>query len=155
MRPHATDPLFAWGELADRPSLVTIRDFLGTVLDQPLLDGLRSARGNVRDDYPVTRLWHVLSLTILLRLTSVTTCLAELHCNPALCRVIGITAVDQIPNGWNLTRFLDVLGREPHLSAFRDVLDHVVRVSEQVDAIDALLSNALNAHLARLSLQQN
>jgi magnesium transporter len=38
---------------------------------------------------------------------------------------------------------------------FRDVLDHVVRVSEQVDAIDALLSNALNAHLARLSLQQN
>ncbi|HET7328937.1 MAG TPA: magnesium/cobalt transporter CorA [Nocardioidaceae bacterium] len=38
---------------------------------------------------------------------------------------------------------------------FRDVLDHVIRVSEQVAALDDLLGNALTAHLARLSLQQN
>jgi magnesium transporter len=38
---------------------------------------------------------------------------------------------------------------------FRDVHDHAVRVFEQVSALDDLLSNALTAHLARLSLQQN
>ena len=38
---------------------------------------------------------------------------------------------------------------------FRDVLDHVVRVSEQVSALDDLLSAALSAHLARVSVQQN
>lgn len=38
---------------------------------------------------------------------------------------------------------------------FRDVADHVLRVYDQVSALDDLLGNALNAHLARLSLQQN
>ena len=38
---------------------------------------------------------------------------------------------------------------------FRDVADHVTRVSEQTDGLDALLTSALNAHLARVSVQQN
>jgi magnesium transporter len=38
---------------------------------------------------------------------------------------------------------------------FRDVLDHVIRVYDQVTALDDLLGDALYAHLARLSLQQN
>ncbi|MFK4085042.1 magnesium/cobalt transporter CorA [Kribbella sp. NPDC020789] len=38
---------------------------------------------------------------------------------------------------------------------FRDVADHVSRVSDQTDALDALLTSALNAHLARVSVQQN
>jgi magnesium transporter len=38
---------------------------------------------------------------------------------------------------------------------FRDVADHVVRVSDQTDALDTLLTSALNAHLARVSVQQN
>ncbi|WP_041289387.1 magnesium/cobalt transporter CorA [Kribbella flavida] len=38
---------------------------------------------------------------------------------------------------------------------FRDVADHVIRVSDQTDALDTLLSSALNAHLARVSVQQN
>jgi magnesium transporter len=38
---------------------------------------------------------------------------------------------------------------------FRDVADHVVRVSDQTEALDTLLSSALNAHLARVSVQQN
>ncbi len=38
---------------------------------------------------------------------------------------------------------------------FRDVHDHVVRVVEQVEALDDLLSSALSAHLARISVQQN
>jgi magnesium transporter len=38
---------------------------------------------------------------------------------------------------------------------FRDVADHVNRVSDQTEALDTLLSSALNAHLARVSVQQN
>ncbi|MGI8901482.1 MAG: CorA family divalent cation transporter, partial [Nocardioides sp.] len=38
---------------------------------------------------------------------------------------------------------------------FRDVADHVVRVTEAVEALDNLLSTAFDAHLARISVQQN
>lgn len=38
---------------------------------------------------------------------------------------------------------------------FRDVADHAVRVAEQVDGLDHLLDNALSAHLARITVQQN
>lgn len=38
---------------------------------------------------------------------------------------------------------------------FRDVLDHLIRVAEVVDSVDRLLDAALDAHLARISVQQN
>ena len=38
---------------------------------------------------------------------------------------------------------------------FRDVADHVIRVSETIDALDSLLSTAFDAALARISVQQN
>ena len=38
---------------------------------------------------------------------------------------------------------------------FRDVADHLVRAAEAVDALDGLLSVAFEAHLARISVQQN
>ena len=38
---------------------------------------------------------------------------------------------------------------------FRDVADHVVRVSEAIDSLDGLLSSAFDAALARISVQQN
>jgi hypothetical protein len=75
----------------------------------------------------VTRLWHVVLLTILLRDHRLADCLAELHRNPALCRLIGIAAEVQIPRGGNLSRFLDVLGQEPHLSPLRHVFDGLAR----------------------------
>jgi hypothetical protein len=124
---HTTDPRFAWGRLEDHATLVTIRDFLDAVPDQELLDGLRAARGKGRDDYPIPLLWRVVLLTILLRHASFDACLAELHRNPALCRLLGIRDEAGIPNGWNLSRFLDVLGREPHLSALRQVFDSLAR----------------------------
>jgi hypothetical protein len=124
---HATEPLFAWGELEDHPTLVTLRDFLDAVPDQELLAGLRAARGKGRDDYPILRLWRVVLLTVALRHVSFNACLAELHRNPALCRLIDIAEEGDIPNGWNLSRFLDVLGQEPHLSALRRVFDALAR----------------------------
>jgi len=124
---HATEPLFAWGQLEDCPTLATIRDFLAAVPDGPLLDGLRAARGHGRDDCPVERSWRVVLLTIGLRHHSFNDCLAELHRNPPLCRLIGIAGEDQIPNPWNLSRFLDVLGQEPHLDALRAIFDALAR----------------------------
>jgi len=38
---------------------------------------------------------------------------------------------------------------------FRDIGDHLTRVAEAIDTIDRLLDNALTAHLAQLSVQQN
>jgi hypothetical protein len=123
MNIHATEPLFAWACLDDCPTLATLRDFLGGIPDQQLRDGLAAARGKGRDDFPVERLWRVVLLTIALRHVSFNACLAELHRNPPLCRLIDITAEDNIPNPWNLSRFLDVLGQEPHLSNLRQVFD--------------------------------
>ncbi|HSE72506.1 MAG TPA: magnesium/cobalt transporter CorA [Nocardioidaceae bacterium] len=52
------------------------------------------------------------------------------------------------------------VGSVPGISAdsapfFRDVADHVTRVSETVDTLDGLLSTAFDAYLARISVQQN
>jgi magnesium/cobalt transport protein CorA len=41
------------------------------------------------------------------------------------------------------------------LEYFRDVLDHLLRVDEQVDSHNELLTNVLNAHLAQVGMQQN
>ncbi len=38
---------------------------------------------------------------------------------------------------------------------FRDVADHTLRVYEQIESVDSLLSSAHDAHLAQISVQQN
>jgi magnesium transporter len=38
---------------------------------------------------------------------------------------------------------------------FRDIADHLARAADAIDSIDHLLDNALQAHLAQLSVQQN
>ncbi len=38
---------------------------------------------------------------------------------------------------------------------FRDVADHAIRVHEQVESLDSLLSSAHDAHMVRVSVQQN
>ncbi|MGI9157466.1 MAG: CorA family divalent cation transporter, partial [Marmoricola sp.] len=38
---------------------------------------------------------------------------------------------------------------------FRDVADHLSRVSDTIDALDNLLSTAFDAHIAQISVQQN
>jgi magnesium transporter len=38
---------------------------------------------------------------------------------------------------------------------FRDVADHLFRVSETIETLDALLSTAFDAHLARIGVEQN
>jgi Transposase DDE domain len=126
MRIHATQPLFAWSALEDSPSLKTIRGVLASLPDEALLDGLQQARGNGRNDYPIPILWGVVVLAVLCRHVFLNDCLAELHRNPALCRILGIRQVADIPKPANLSRFLDLLGQPPHLQALRGVFDTLV-----------------------------
>jgi hypothetical protein len=124
---HAARPLFAWSELEDSPSLQTIRAVLSSLDDQPLLDGLRRARGQGRNDYPVGVLWGVVVVSVLCRHVWLNDCLAELHRNPTLCRILGITKVADIPGPHNLSRFLDLLGQPAHLQALRGIFDALVK----------------------------
>ncbi|MCE7049601.1 magnesium and cobalt transport protein CorA [Streptomyces purpurascens] len=61
-----------------------------------------------------------------------------------------------------LARPLDRLATEPRgcldkeiQTYFRDVADHLTRVTEQINAFDALLDSILQAHLAQVSVAQN
>jgi hypothetical protein len=127
MQLYATDPLFAWARLEDHPDLSTLRQLLEVLPDQALLAGLHKARGKGRDDFPVAVLWGVVVLTVALRHPCFASCLAELNRNPALYRLLGIPSVGGIPKDYNVSRFLDVLGQEPHLSELRKVFDVLVQ----------------------------
>jgi hypothetical protein len=133
MRILQTQPLFAWECLDDSPNLKTIKEFLATIPDAKLLASLRAWRGRGRDDYPVHALWGTLVLTVALRHPSMEACLAELRRNEGLRRVIGIESESQVPKAWNMSRFLEVLGREPHRSLEKEVFNEMAcRLGEGV-----------------------
>lgn len=127
MRLYTSQPLFAWDALEDSPSLKTIRLLLEAIPDGKLLDSLRQARGKGRDDHPVGVVWRVVLLTIVLRHVGFEACLDELRRNEGLRRLIGIEQESEVPDKWNVSRFLDVLGQEPHLTHLREVFDHLVQ----------------------------
>jgi len=120
-------PLFAWECLEDHPALVTIRRVLESIPDGALLDGLRTARGRGRDDYPVAVLWRVILLTIILRHRDFEACLGELRRNPSLQKLIGIEQPEQIPQGWNVSRFLEVLGQDPHRTQLQKMFNEMAK----------------------------
>ena len=132
MRLTVTQPLFAWEALEDSPSLQTVRDFLARVPDARLLDALRRSRGRGRDDYPVEALWGVVLLTVLLRHPTFDACLGDLRRNAALRRLIGLEREADVPRKWNVSRFLKVLGAEPHLELLRETFDAMIRTLGEV-----------------------
>jgi hypothetical protein len=125
MQVALTKPLFDWESLEDSPRLSTLRKLLASVPDAALLEGLRRARGRGRDDYPVQVLWGVVLLTIALRHSTFEACLEELGRNPELRRLIGIASEEAVPKKWNVSRFLDVLGQEPHHGRLREAFDQM------------------------------
>lgn len=122
-----TKRLFAWDCLEDSPSLKTIQSLLRVYPDERLLSGLRQHRGRGRNEYPVQVLWGVLLLRIILRHMTVEATLGELQRNPGLRRLIGIESESQVPSPWNISRFLDVLGQEPHLTHLVEMFDTMVQ----------------------------
>jgi len=133
MRIATTKSLFAWGCLDDSPNLKTIQQFLRSVPDAKLLASLRQWRGRGRNDYGISVLWGVCLLTPLLRHPSIEATLAELRRNAGLRRLIGIETEQQVPKKWNMSRFQDVLGRQPHLSLLHEIFDNMVKqLAEEV-----------------------
>jgi hypothetical protein len=123
---HLTKPLFAWDCLEDSPSLRTVRQALAMLPDGKLLESLRRARGKGRDDYPVEVLWGVVVLTALLRHPGVEACLGELGRNAGLRQAIGIESEAGVPKKWNVSRFLETLGRDPHRTLLHAMFDAMV-----------------------------
>ena len=124
---HTPKPLFAWDCLEDNPSLQTIKDLLAALPDGKLLNSLRAARGKGRDDYPVSVLWGVVVLRVALRHITTEAVLAELRRNEGLRRIIGIDSESGVPNKWNMSRFDDVLGQEPHRTLLKDVFNVLIQ----------------------------
>ena len=126
MRIHTTKPLFAWDCLEDSPTLKTIKQLLEIIPDGPLLESLATARGRGRNDVPVRVAWGVLVLSIALRHPTIEACLGELRRNESLRKLIGIASEEAVPKKWNLSRFLESLGREPHLSLLHQMFDKMI-----------------------------
>ena len=132
MRIPATARLFAWEALDDSPSLATIKAFLAAVPDAALLASLRRTRGKGRDDYPVQTLWGVVLLTGVLRHPTIEATLGELGRNEGLRRLIGLESESAVPKGYNVSRFLTVLGTEPHRTLLGEVFNAMIRLLGQI-----------------------
>ncbi len=124
---HPAQPLFAWEALEDSPSLQTIKDLLATLPDGKLLNSLRVARGKGRDDYPVSVLWGVIVLRVALRHVTTEAVLAELRRNDGLRRLVGIESEARVPKPWNISRFEEVLGQEPHRTYLKAIFTVLIQ----------------------------
>ena len=124
---HAAKPLFAWDSLEDSPSLQTIKDLLAALPDGKLLNSLHTARGMGRDDYPVSVLWGVVVLRVALRHITTEAVLAELRRNEGLRRIIGIESESGVPKKWNMSRFEEVLGQEPHRTLLKEAFNVLIQ----------------------------
>lgn len=125
MRVLTTDSLFAWDKLPDSPDLASLRFLLDLLPDESLLAALRKHRGQGRNDYPTNLLWRVHVSRYLLRHASMEACLAELGRNPALRRVVGIEESQAVPEAWNMSRFLQVLGQPEHVELMKEMFDQL------------------------------
>jgi hypothetical protein len=155
---HAAKPLFAWDELDDSPTLKDIQQLLAALPDGKLLESLRLARGKGRNDYPIRVLWGVEILRIALRHVHMEDCLAELRRNAGLRRLIDIEHESQVPAKWNMSRFEDALGQEPHRTHLKEIFNALVQKLAAV--VSDLGSNvagdatALNARRKRTEAAQ-
>ena len=145
-----TDPLFAWHKLPDSPGLIALKFLLDLLPDRPLIEALRRYRGHGRNDYPIHVLWRVHVTRYLLRHPTMEACLAELERNPALRPVVGIEEGTGVPEPWNMSRFLEVLGRQEHLDILERMFDQmVVRLGQAVKGLGRDLAGDSAALCAR------
>jgi hypothetical protein len=91
-----------------------------------LLEALQANRGRGRNDRPIRVLWFCAVLQRLLRHPTMRLTLEELRRNPDLRRLAGMEHSDDVPQPWNRSRFLAVLGREPFRGLLQNVFDRRV-----------------------------
>jgi hypothetical protein len=146
----AAKPWFAWDELEDSPSLRTIKELLDALPDAKLLDSLRHARGKGRNDYPVHVLWGAVVLRVVLRHLTTEAVLGELRRNAGLRALIGIDSEAGVPKPWNLSRFEDTLGQEPHRSLLKAIFNGLIqRLGVAIPALGADTAGDATALSAR------
>ena len=146
----AAKPLFAWDELEDSPSLQTVKQILDSLPDGKLLESLRNARSKGRNDYPVHVLWGVIVLRVALRHLTTEAVLAELRRNAGLRRLIGIDSEAAVPRPWNISRFEEVLGREPHRGFLKDIFNRLIqRLGASIAALGTDVAGDATALSAR------
>lgn len=126
MRIQINKPLFAWEALEDSPTIKTIKQLLEVIPDDALLESLTAARGKGRNDVSLRTAWGVLVLSVALRHPTIEHCLAELRRNETLRKLIGIKCEDSVPKKWNLSRFLERLGEEPHRTHLHEIFDKLI-----------------------------
>jgi hypothetical protein len=127
LRILTTDSLFAWDRLEDNASLATVLQFFELLPDGKLLEALRQHRGRGRNDCPVHVLWRIHVTRYLLRHVTMEACLAELQRNGALRKVVGIEVGMKVPQPWNMSRFLEVLGLPQHLALLKEMFVELTR----------------------------
>jgi hypothetical protein len=150
MRIAISRPLFDWQSLEDSPTLASLHELLAAIPDDQLLEGLAVHRGRGRDDYPVTVLWGVVLLTVLLRHKDFEACLAELRRNEGLRRLIGIEDENRVPKKWNISRFMAVLGSQPHRTRLMELFDRMAkRLGQAVPSLGKHLAGDATALKAK------
>jgi hypothetical protein len=122
-----TDSLFPWHKLPDSVDLIALRFLLDHMPDATLLTALRSWRGKGRNDYPVHVMWRIHLARSFLRHATMEAALAEVRRNPALRRVVGQEEGKPVPEAWNMSRFLSVLGRPEHLAIVERMFEQLTR----------------------------
>lgn len=127
MRIHASKPLFPWDELEISPTLATIRQTLESIPDEALLQSLQQRRHPGCNKFPVSTLWGVILLAIILRHPTTEDCLQELRRNASLRLIIGIESEASVPNGWNLSRFVATLGEPSYLALLHQIFNDMVQ----------------------------
>jgi hypothetical protein len=126
MRLLVTDPLFPWDKLPLSVDLMALQYLLDLLPDQGLLRALHQYRGKGRDDYPVMAMWRIHLARYFLRHAHMENCLAEVGRNPALRRVVGLEEGQPVPSGYNMSRFLAVLGQPQHLALIQSAFEELV-----------------------------
>ena len=91
------------------------------------MEALQDARGKGRNDYAISVLWFCAMLQPLLRHTTMEQTLAELRHNADLRKLGGMEHAEQVPNSWNMSRFLGVLGEEPFRTLLQQLFDRLLR----------------------------
>jgi hypothetical protein len=127
VRIATTDPLFAWEKLPDSPDLIALKFLLDLIPDSSLLAALRAYRGKGRNKYPMYVLWRTHLTRYLLRHATMEACLADLGRNAALRSIVGIESPQAVPEAWNMSRFLEVLGQPAHLEFMQQAFQELVR----------------------------
>ena len=90
-------------------------------------ESLRLGRDKGRNDYPVHVLWGTVVLRVVLRHVTTEAMLAELRRNEGLRRLIGIESESGVPRPWNISRFEEVLGQQPHRTLLKEIFHELIR----------------------------